>query len=107
MARVSQLFLLQKGIPPTSNIATCYFDDCLCIGNFICLRGSIVCFRGFIEQRAVSGPTLLADVWDMPEENTIVVKFNDRGQPIDEKGRMLASFFRDHGKKWCTNSFEF
>ncbi|XP_073101601.1 uncharacterized protein [Elaeis guineensis] len=49
MARVSQLFLLQKGIPPTSNIATCYFDDCLCIGNFICLRGSIVCFRGFID----------------------------------------------------------
>ncbi|XP_073101889.1 uncharacterized protein [Elaeis guineensis] len=44
------------------------------------------------EQRAVSGPTLLADVWDMPEENTIVVKFNDRGQPVDEKGRVLASF---------------
>lgn len=48
--------------------------------------------REMPEQRAVRGPTLLADVWDMPEGNTIVVKFNDRGQPIDEKGRVLASF---------------
>ena len=44
------------------------------------------------EQRAVRGPTLLVDVWDMPEGNTIVVKFNVHGQPIDEKGWVLASF---------------
>ena len=42
--------------------------------------------RKMPEQRAVRRPTLLVDVWDMPEENTIVVKFNIRGQPIDEKG---------------------
>ena len=48
--------------------------------------------REMPKQRAVHGPTLLADVWDMPEGNTIAVKFNNRGQPIDEKGRVLASF---------------
>ncbi|XP_057417491.1 uncharacterized protein LOC130711771 isoform X2 [Lotus japonicus] len=44
------------------------------------------------ETRKVRGPTLLKDIWNMPEGKTIDVRFNTRNQAIGKEGRKLASF---------------
>jgi len=37
--------------------------------------------------------TVLAHVWDLPEENRILVKCNQLGQPIGKEGGLLGQFF--------------
>ncbi|KAK6926427.1 putative transposase, Ptta/En/Spm, plant [Dillenia turbinata] len=44
-----------------------------------------------VEKRG-RGPTVLSDVWSLPEEQRINVQFNRRGQAIGKEGRVLASF---------------
>nr|CAD1835504.1 unnamed protein product [Ananas comosus var. bracteatus] len=44
------------------------------------------------DQRRVRGPTLLTEIWNLSEEERIVVDFNKRWQAVGTEGRVLASF---------------
>nr|CAD1838660.1 unnamed protein product [Ananas comosus var. bracteatus] len=44
------------------------------------------------DQRRVRGPTLLTEIWNLSEEERVVVDFNKRWQAIGNEGRVLASF---------------
>lgn len=38
------------------------------------------------------GPTILADVWNLPEGEKLVVEFNAERQPISNEGGLLGRF---------------
>lgn len=44
------------------------------------------------------GPTVLADVWNQPPDQKVVVTFNNEDQPYGEESEVLATFIGTIGR---------